>query len=235
MRFTSVTHRGGQEINQDSFKRICRNSIYCFAMSDGEGLGGETGSDIVTSAIAEEFEKSPEVTSERASYCIWAAIDAFKKKIAEDPSYACMTATAAVLITDGEKAVCSHIGSTRIYRFSKGTVDFITKDHTEVMEKYASGEIDFSELRGFMPSKLTRVISDDSEEGPETEDVFNIGPKTAFLMCTDGFWINITEKDMESALKNAASSKEWLASMLHRLEETTTADCGNITAAAIIM
>lgn len=235
MRFTSVTHRGGREINKDSFKRICRSGIYCFAMSDGGGPGGETGADIVTSAITEEFEKAPEVTVERASHCIWSAVEAFKKQIADDPVYSEMTATAAVLITDGEKAVCSHIGDTRIYRFTKGLVEFITNDHTEAMEKYSAGEIQFSELRSLMPSPLTRIISDESESEPETEKAFSVNSKTAFLICTDGFWVNMTESEMEDALKKARSSKEWLGNMLHNLESTAPADCGNITAAAIIM
>ena len=235
MRFTSISHRGGQEINKDSFKRICRSGIYCFAVSDGGGPFGEAGADIVTSAITEEFEKSPDVTSERASHCIWAAIEAFKRKIIDAPAYSKMTATAAVLITDGEKGVCAHIGDTRIYRFSKGLVEFITNDHTEAMEKYNAGEIPFSELRSLMPSPLTRIISDESESEPETEKVFEISSKTAFLICTDGFWVNTTESEMEDALKKARSSKDWLANMLHRLESTAPADCGNITAAAIIM
>ena len=57
MRFTSMTHPGGQKLNKDCFDKVCRNGVYCFVMSDGEGVGGEEASEIVVKAVIKAFEK----------------------------------------------------------------------------------------------------------------------------------------------------------------------------------
>lgn len=235
MRFTVISDRGGQETNKGCIKKLCRGGVYCFIAAAGSGRYGEVCAETAAEAAAGEFEAAPEVSAERASHCLWAASEAVKKKISDDPIYADMSASAAVLITDGEKAVCSHMGDVRVYRFTKGIIDFVTLDHTEAAEKYSAGGIKRGEVRERMPSPLTRLLSYDSESEPETDGPFGIGSKTAFLICSDGFWLNITESEMEAALKNAPSSKAWLAGMLRRMDGRAPADCGNITAAAIIM
>ena len=37
--------------------------------------------------------------------------------------------------------------------------------------------------------------------------------RNAFLLCSDGFWELIDEKDMEKCLKESATAKEWIARM----------------------
>ena len=235
MRFTSITDRGGREINKDSFTKLCRDGIYCFVMADGEGAGGETGAELITKSAAAAFDEMHEVTEDCAAACINAASSAFREFVADNPNYCEMTASAAVLITDGKTAVCAHVGNIRLYYMPKGVISFVTNDHTAAMEKYASGAISFDEIRTYDNNRLTLAIDGVSEPEPETGGPFKIGDKTAFLFCTDGFWLNIDEESMEESLKKTRSSKEWLASMLRTMEETTPADCGNITVAAIIM
>ena len=235
MRFTAMTDRGGQDFNQDCYGKICRDGIYCFAMSDGGGVGGEVGAKAVVDAILHEFESTSSATVDKAANCIWVAIEAFKKLIASDVLYTSATATAAVLITDGKTAVCSHIGDTRIYRFSKGLIEFVTQDHTDALEKYHAGEIEFSEIRSVKDVSFTRLITAESEPEPETDELGKVTDKTAFLLCTNGFWKNISEDDMQLALDETHSSKTWLSNMLHHIEKTTPADCDNLSAVAMIM
>ena len=235
MRYTSMTHPGGQKLNKDCFDKVCRNGVYCFVMSDGDGVGGEEASEIVVKAVIKAFGKQPSVTEQTAEECMAAAQSAVKDHIELNPWLECMTATAAILITDGKKAICAHIGDTRIYTLNKGSIELITNDHTEAMERYLAKEISFSEIRLCKNSPKTRVIGRDSEDGPEVDNLYRIKDKTAFLMCTDGFWQNINESNIEGALKNTASSKEWLGNMLRTIEKTTPVSCGNLTAVAIIM
>lgn len=235
MRFTSICCKGGGDTVTDSIKKLCRSGIYCFAVADGEGAFAQAGAELAASAIISEFERAPEVSEERASHCLWEASEAFKRKAGEEALLSGVTVSAAVLITDGETAVCSHIGNARVYKFSKGLLEFITNDHTEAMEKYLAGELKFENIRKSASSPLTRVISADSEAEPETDEIFRLGSKSSFIICTDGFWRYVEEPFMERSLKKAQSSKQWLAAMLSELEKNAPAGCGSITAAAIIM
>ena len=235
MRFTSMTHPGGQKLNKDCFDKVCRNGVYCFVMSDGEGVGGEEASEIVVKAVIKAFEKQPLVTEQTAEECIVAAQAAVKDHMELNPWLECMTATVAILITDGKNSICAHIGDTRVYTLNKGSIELITNAHTEAMERYLAKEISFSQIRLCKNSPKTRIIGKDFEDGPEIGKLYRIKDKTAFLMCTDGFWQNINESDIESTLKNTTSSREWLGKMLKTIEKATPASCGNLTAVAIIM
>lgn len=232
MRFTSMTDKGGKEINQDSFASMCRNGIYCFVMADGEGFDGEHASNIVTEAVIDAFEISPSVTKEGMQKYTTAAWSAIKNASDSDEIYSEAKASAAILITDGKTSLTAHIGDTRIYTFTSGMIKTITSDHTNLMEMYVNGKIGFSKIRKF-DAKFTRILPSSPEF--EIDESVKLHRGTAFLMCTAGFWKNIDETNMEQAMKGTKSSKEWLGNMLRTMEKALMSDCDNITAVAIMM
>ncbi len=232
MRFTSMTDKGGKEINQDSFASMCRNGIYCFVMADGEGLDGEYAAKIVTEAVIDNFEIAPSVTKEGVQKYTTAAWTALKTASDSDEIYSEAKASAAILVTDGKTAVTAHIGNTRIYTITNGMIKTITSDHTNLMEMYLKGKIGFSKIRKF-DGKFTRILPSSPEF--EIDEPTKLRRGTSFLMCTAGFWKNIDETNMEQAMKGTKSSKEWLGNMLRTMEKTLMTDCDNITAAAIMM
>ena len=234
MRFTSITDKGSQDINQDYFARVCRNGIYCFVMADGGGMGGEEASKTVAQAIISEFEKEPMLTREKASDCVEAAKEALDDFIEKDDFYKEIYTAVAVVLIDGKKAVTAHIGDVRVYELSKGLVSSITNDHTEAVQKFEAGEIQFDEIRTYKKNKYTKIINSKYDFQPEINE-FAVNAKTALLICTSGFWRKITEKEIEEALSTAQSSKEWLAAMLHIIEKKLGTECQNMTALAAIM
>ena len=52
----------------------------------------------------------------------------------------------AALSIQGEKAVWAHIGDSRLYLFSDGTVAPLTKDHSVTYRKYLGGEITYMDI-----------------------------------------------------------------------------------------
>ena len=59
------------------------------------------------------------------------------------------------------------------------------------------------------------------------------GGKDAFLLCTDGFWENVYETEMEQALRDAQSPEDWLSRMEEILRPRLTEGSDNYTAAAV--
>lgn len=232
MRFTSVTHIGTKPVNKDSFEKICRDGVYCFVIADGEGPGGEEGASVFTKAFIEAFEFMPHVSEQAAKECFEVAQEQFMHKMDTEDIFSEMYASAAALILDGECYVCVHSGNARIYGFSKGMIEFCTNDHTKAMEKYKSGSLD-SIRDDSEYAALTRKIGAGAE--PQISGINVIKKNSAFLICTDGFWMNVTEGDMLHTLNGVKSSKEWLMSMLNIIESKSCSECGNITAAAILM
>ena len=52
----------------------------------------------------------------------------------------------SALSIQGEKAVLAHIGDSRLYLFSDGTVTPLTKDHSVTYRKYLGGEITYMDI-----------------------------------------------------------------------------------------
>jgi hypothetical protein len=56
---------------------------------------------------------------------------------------------------------------------------------------------------------------------------------TTFLLCTDGFWENVSEGEMEIDLAKAENPRDWLGKMETRLLERITNESDNYTALAV--
>ncbi|MBR0134770.1 MAG: hypothetical protein IJM18_01090 [Clostridia bacterium] len=63
-----------------------------------------------------------------------------------------------------------------------------------------------------------------------------VKPGDAFLLCTDGYWELIDEKQMAKRLKKASSALEWLTSMADEVEKNgRNRNMDNYTAGALII
>ena len=49
------------------------------------------------------------------------------------------------------------------------------------------------------------------------ENIINVEPGDAFLLCSDGFWEYVYENEMELDLAKSNTSEEWLKSMVKRV------------------
>lgn len=232
MRFTSMSNRGGQVLNQDSFARACSNGIYCFVTVDGENPGGEFLSKKITDSIIKSFEKAPSVSAEAVEEYMNEA-QRIAYETCEDELCGMAYASVAVLITDGTNATVAHIGDARVYRFEKHIIDFITTDHTDSMEKLEAGLITFEDI---IKDKSELLRSFGAKRfSAEVEALQPVTRRTSFLVCTKGFWRGIDEYEKEEALRASASSKEWLGKMMKHMDGSLPHNCDNMTAAAIIM
>ena len=57
----------------------------------------------------------------------------------------------------------------------------------------------------------------------------------AYLLCSDGFWEYVLEKDMEKALKNADTPQQWLDDMLKKLRKRSPENCDNRSAVCVMV
>lgn len=90
-----------------------------------------------------------------------------------------------------------------------------TKDHSVPQMLVNSGAIKEKDIRHHEDrSRLLRVMGTEwNTPKYQIMDEFDISAKSSFLLCTDGFWELIEEKEMGMCLKKSRSPKEWLSSM----------------------
>ena len=217
--FAEVTDAGGRESNQDALSSAQQDDLRCFVISDGVGgeFGGEIASRVIVEAVTSRFlEEASFGPRAVRSYIDYAALEVARCK-GNDDRLANMRATVAALLIDCRNYTASwaHLGDSRVYLFRKNKLYSVTKDHSLVQQLIDAGCCSADQLRTHpQRSVLCGAIGGDSGEMLEiTVDEAMIEPGDAFLICTDGFWEWINEKEMENAAASANSVREWLEVM----------------------
>lgn len=214
--YSMLTDKGGRRNNEDSVGTYELDNEYCFVLADGLGGHGrgEVASRLVVETTGEVFKK--EGLSE---YFMREAFEMSQetlmdKQMRED-AYDELKTTLSIIAIGKESIAYGHIGDSRIYMFQGKKLVSQTKDHSVPQMLVTIGEITEKEIR-YHPdrSKLLYVMGAEWER-PKYEIVENIDVTggLSFLVCSDGFWEHIDEKQMLNCLKKAGDVEEWISSM----------------------
>ncbi|MCD8133098.1 MAG: protein phosphatase 2C domain-containing protein [Clostridiales bacterium] len=217
MKFAVFTDPGSREVNEDSLEVIEYEEGSCFVIADG--LGGHGKGDIASQKVISAFRKVYAASSGTQSEVMKAAFDTAQADIIEEQvrtdCRAQMKSTAAALDIREDGLIWGYVGDSRIYAFSNGRVKQRTLDHSIPQALARCGEIREKDIRNHPDrNKLLRVLGTGSQS-PEFElsEILMRDKYQAFLLCTDGFWELIVEKEMEKTLKKSSSPGEWMKKM----------------------
>lgn len=210
--YDSLTHRGERTVNEDSLGTVSCDTIQSFVLCDG--LGGHGNGDIASSFVVEQMRENlcEGKTMEKS---ILNAQKALRMKQRAEGQEASMKTTLTCLSIAGDKARFAHVGDSRIYLFEKGRYKMRSQDHSVPQMLVLSGSIREKDIRHHEDrSRLLRVMGTewDSPKYQVSEEIM-LTHKSSFLLCSDGFWELIDEKQMSRLLKKASTPGEWLQSM----------------------
>ena len=147
-----------------------------------------------------------------------------------------MKTTACALAIRGSEAVWGHVGDTRLYAFSHNRVKLRTLDHSVPQMLVLTKEIKEKDIRNHPDrNKLLRVLGVSGDVPKfELSAAQNLRRYQAFLLCSDGFWELIDEKEMETLLKKSKSPDEWMQKMCEIImQRGSTIDMDNSSAIAV--
>ena len=212
MDFATLTKQGEKEYNSDFIAAFEDNSSYCFAIADGRET--PKAAELAVETVSEAFRESRAITKSSVSDFITDA----GNRICEDelPHSACM----AVMVTDGSVAVWGNVGDCRVYLLRDNFLYEITADHSDAYTLYEAGKIRYPKIRTNKNRyTLTRMLSRDYNMTPDSSQPEMIKKGDAFLVCTDGFWENIHERQVEKTLKKSKSAQDWLDRMMKIIEK----------------
>jgi PPM family protein phosphatase len=234
----AVSRIGGRELNEDSYGFLEMNQAACWVVADGLGghQGGETASRIAVDAILNSFRARPELSAAALQRHLDAAQQAIVQAQKAQPALATMRTTIVILLTDSKRALWAHVGDSRLYYLENGRIESYTKDHSVVQAMVNAGELPASRIRHH--EDRNRVLRSLGNSDNDLRPTILPSPRTlhngaAFLLCTDGFWENVTEPEMEVDFAKAERVQDWLMLMEHRLLERAPADNDNYTAIAV--
>ena len=206
------TNPGAHEPNEDAIDFVADELSGVWALADGLGghARGEQASQYAVKAItALTFEDQ---NDDRPFDDAYQAINAHI--FAENGP---RTTLVSAVLKNNELRF-ANVGDSRLYYFRNGELFQRTADHSVAYTAYASGEVNYGDIR-FHPdrSRLIRAIGTSENLQSQSYPAVDVEPGDAFLLCSDGFWEYIFETEMEIDLLKSAEPKEWVDFMLLRI------------------
>ena len=231
MMFASRCQQGMRDENQDRTGAQLDDRKACFVVCDGvAGLpGGDRAAQLVRDtlldAVRQDAAFTPAVTAEAIKLCQRVLLEEQGK----NPNFSRMSTTLAALFIDREKqrAWWAHAGDSRVYHFRHGSLFQVTRDHSLAQQLREAGY----ENTGINSNLLYNALGVEPARPATFSEVIALEDGDAFLVCTDGFWLNLTTDEMEQALRMVNACEEWLALMEQAVNRSVKSD--NLSALAI--
>lgn len=213
----AYTDVGGREVNEDSCIVLENDNYSCFILCDGLGGHGkgEVASGMVTDVFKDCFNKGITDPENFIPETLVIAQNMLLSEQAAQNAPNEMKTTATAVLIHSEKVYRGYVGDSRIYTFAKNKVKERTIDHSVPQMLVLAREIREKDIRNHPDrNRLLKVMGIEWERPQyQMEEVIDVNNCQAFLLCSDGFWELIEEKQMCKLLKKSKTVKEWIKSM----------------------
>jgi serine/threonine protein phosphatase PrpC len=233
---------GGRIENQDFYGSAQTKFGELIVVCDGMGghNGGKYAAEKAVEIIIGEVAKSNETNPEKAlQISILKANSAIWQESNINTSLKGMATTVVALLIAPEKAICSHVGDSRMYQLRNGKIIHRTSDHSHVFDLVRLGRITEEQARLSDKSNvITRSLG--TKLTLNVEITNNLSYKTGdrFLLCTDGVWSMIPENQLIEMIsdKNVVETVTVnLVEKINTIGMTKGGNHDNLTAALVEM
>ena len=235
--YEGMSKIGGRKKNEDYILCVKAKDGMAFFLADGLGGHdcGEEASKLAVESAAEYFLKFSATDLElQVAEMIQYAQDRLME--ARESKQRDMKTTLTVLAIRQQVAVWGYVGDSRLYYFQKSRIQKRTYDHSVPQMLVDTGQIKEKEIRKHPDrNRLLRVLGTEWKTPRYTiSKAVEIKVKDSFLLCSDGFWEPISEKQMISSLKKSKTPEEWIRRMEKKvLQMEDTEEQDNYSAIAV--
>lgn len=204
---------GNRTTNQDRFAAVERPRSVLMVLADGMGghQGGLLAANTLVIRFTEAFSNAPSPLPDPSMFlheCFLHAhhsiVDAGAR---QDPPITPRTTGVACIVQDGI-AHWAHIGDSRCYVLRGGRVLSRTRDHSQIEELLARGEIDEKRAKSHPKrNQINRCVGGNAAKThePTIGEPFALEPNDVLLLCSDGLWSSVTDDELAVHFGDAAS------------------------------
>ena len=210
--YYSITDKGERRVNEDSLAGDVQGSDAFFVLCDG--LGGHGDGDAASGFVVQEMMEAWADHMPIDQSILRAQNGLLRKQRIEKKESSMKTTLTGLWISNG-RACFAHVGDSRVYYFEKNKYKLRTLDHSVPQMLVNNGDIKEKDIRHHEDrSRLLRVMGVEwSTPKYQISEPVLLTDKSAFLLCSDGFWELIDEKMMCKTLKKSKTPREWLEKM----------------------
>ena len=243
MEYFSISETGSREHNEDSIGVFSNDTITCFIVADGLGGHGkgEVASEIAVNTAKDLIDQNCNENSFFDNY-----FDSCEERLVNErddqglPDSIKTTLVMAVMVENSLHI--AHVGDSRAYFFRSNKIFTRTLDHSVPQILVAAGELKEKKIRNHPDrNRLLKVMGEralfsDNKKIYDDQTIDGIQPGDAILLCSDGFWELINEREMCKTLKKSANVTDWGTTMKAIVEKHGNGkDMDNYSAVCVII
>jgi protein phosphatase len=204
--------------NGDSLVANADQRLYVVADGMGGHAAGEVASRVAVDAISEfvaltagddeitwpfGLDDSISYDGNRLKTAIRHANRRVLEATRERSDYEGMATTVAAVLVDGDVANIAHVGDSRIYLWSDGSLQQLTSDHSWVNEQIQNGVISPEQARSHpLRNVVTRALGGRSELLVDVQ-ARRVRAGEVLLLCSDGLTTMIPDPDIAGIIAGA--------------------------------
>ena len=234
MEVAILSERGGRPYNEDACGHWHSDHHLCCVLADGAGGhgGGDVASRLAVRNLLTAVAEHPTDCGELLPQLVRQTNQTILDQRQTGTRWADMHSTVVCLLVDfiEHRAYWAHAGDSRLYWFRGGRLSSRTKDHSMVQGLVEVGLVEPDALRRHpQRSELRSALGAQPHEldvsaPPNPADV---AAGDCFLLCSDGLWEHVDDRDLEQALAGAATPRGWLDDLCRRVTAATQAKPGH--------
>jgi serine/threonine protein phosphatase PrpC len=201
------TRIGARKTNQDRLGHWRTGHSLLMVVADGLGghLHGEIAAQVAVQHFAGAFQRdarpllaAPEVFLSKCMHGAHSAIlrEAQRLALADTPR----TVIVACVVQEGH-AYWTHVGDCRLYVVRRGSILQRTRDHTVVQQLLEAGRIREEAITTHPDrNRLLQCLGSLQAPRPETVERLRLKRDDLILLCSDGLWGPLTQRQLLHAL-----------------------------------
>jgi protein phosphatase len=241
MRFSvyQESRKGGRLVNQDRMGYLYTRKSLLMMVADGMGghARGEVAAEVTLQTLAAIYQRDARPMLPNPAHFLEESIQAAHRELhryrAENRLPEAPRTTLVVCVVQEGIATWAHVGDSRLYLLRGGNIAYRTLDHSRVHHLVSSG----------------LIRPEDAKDHPERNRIFNcvgafvspnveiahkvaLRPGDTILMCTDGLWGALSDRQIADAF-NRATVMRAVPDLMNRALAEAGPEPDNCTAIAM--